>query len=77
MNTLSWNCRGLGNPRTVNALKKLVQAEAPSLVFLMETKLPLKSMKRMSNIKHSLGLTQGLVVPSKGRIGGIALLWKP
>ena len=77
MNTLSWNCQGFGNPRTVNALKKLVQAEAPSLVFLMETKLPLKSMKRMSNIKHSLGLTQGLVVPSEGKSGGIALLWKP
>ena len=77
MNSLSWNCRGLGNPRTVNALKKLVQAEAPSLVFLVETKLPLKSMKRMSNIKHSLGLTQGLVVPSEGKSGGIALFWKP
>ena len=77
MNTLSWNFWGLGNPCIVNALKKLLQAEALSLVFLMETKLPLKSMKRMSNIKHSLGLTQVLVVPSEGRSGGIALLWKP
>ena len=77
MNTLSWNYWGLGDPRTINALKKLVQAEAPSLVLPMETKLPLKSMKRMSNINHSLGLTQGLVVPSEGKSGGIALLWKP
>ena len=77
MNTLSWNCRGLRNARTVNALKKIVQAEDPSLVFLMETKLPLKAMKRMSNIKNSLGLTQGLVVPSEGKSGGLALLWKP
>ena len=67
---------GAWEPCTINALKKLVQAEAPNLAFLMETKLPLKSMKRMSNIKHSLGLTQGLVVPSEGRSGGIALLWK-
>ena len=77
MNTLSRNCQGLWNPRTVNALKKIVQAEDPSLVFLMETKLPLKAMKRMSNIKNSLGLTQGLVVPSEGKSGGLALLWKP
>lgn len=53
MNTLSWNYQGLRNPHTVNALKKIVQAEDPSLVFLMETKLPLKAMKRMSNIKNS------------------------
>ena len=77
MNTLSWNYQGLRNPHTVNALKKIVQAEDPSLVFLMETKLPLKAMKRMSNIKNSLGLTQGLVVPSEGKSGGLALLWKP
>ena len=38
--------------------------------------LPLKAMKRMSNIKNSLGLTQGLVVPSEGKSGGLALLWK-
>jgi len=36
---------GFRNPHTVNALKKIVQAEDPSLVFLMKTKLPLKAMK--------------------------------
>ena len=77
MNTLSWNCRGLGNPRTVNGLKKIVQIEAPSLVFLMETKLPRRAKNRMSNIKNSLGFTQGLVVPIEGKSGGLALLWKP
>ena len=65
------------NPRTVNALKKIVQVETPSLVFLMETKLPQKAKNRMSNIKNSLGFTQGLVVPSEGKSGGLALLWKP
>ena len=77
MNTLSWNYWRLGNPRTVNALKKIVQVETPSLVFLMETKLPQKAKNRMSNIKNSLGFTQGLVVPSEGKSGGLALLWKP
>ena len=77
MNTLSWNCRGFGNSRIIKALNMLVLAGAPSLVFLMETKLPQKAMKRMSNIKNSLGLTQGLAVPSVGKSGGLALLWKP
>ena len=31
----------------------------------------------MSNIKHSLGLTQGMVIPSDGKSGGLALPWKP
>ena len=31
----------------------------------------------MSNIKYLLGLTQGRAVPSEGRSGGRALLWKP
>ena len=43
----------------------------------MEAKLPLKAMKRMFNIKNSLGLTQGMIVPSEGKSGGLSLLWKP
>ena len=39
MNLLSWNCRGLGNLWTVNALKEVVKKEDPKIVFLMETKL--------------------------------------
>jgi len=58
---------------TVNALRKIVQFEALGLVFLMETKLPLRAKNRMSNIKNSLGLTQGLVVLSDGKSGGLAL----
>ena len=30
----------------------------------------------MSDIKHSLGLTQGMV-PSDGKSGGLSFLWKP
>ena len=77
MDTLSWNCQELENPHTVNVLKKIVQAEAPNLVFFMETKLPQKAMKQMSDIKHSLGLTQGMVVSSEGKSGGLGFLWKP
>jgi len=39
MRCLSWNCWGLGNPRTVRGLRLLVKNNKPDLVFLMETKL--------------------------------------
>lgn len=73
MSTLAWNCRGLGNRRTVHALKKVVSSEDPIFIFLMETKLVILEM---ISIKESLKRTQGLVVPRKGRSGGLALLWK-
>ena len=42
MNCLSWNCRGIGNSRTVRALHSLVQQYNPNIVFLMETKIGAK-----------------------------------
>ena len=39
MSLLSWNCQGLGNLRTINALAKVVNKEESIIVFLMETKL--------------------------------------
>uniref|UniRef100_A0A2N9GI95 Reverse transcriptase domain-containing protein n=1 Tax=Fagus sylvatica TaxID=28930 RepID=A0A2N9GI95_FAGSY len=37
MNCLAWNCHGLGNPRTVQELARLVRAQDPTVVFLIET----------------------------------------
>jgi exonuclease III len=39
MKIISWNCQGLGNPKTVRAFKKLMQTHQPDIIFLMETKL--------------------------------------
>ena len=44
MSAISWNCRGLGNPLTVNALQKVVLEKDPTLVFLMETKFDVLEM---------------------------------
>ena len=49
MNLLSWNCRGLGNPRSVNALKEVIRIEKPKIVFLMETKLDRDWMKNVGD----------------------------
>ena len=44
----------------------------PKLVFLLETKL---KNKRTEKVKYILGFLNGLIVPSRGRSGGLALLW--
>ena len=72
MNSLGWNCRGLGNPRSVRVLHDLVRRWAPKIVFLSETKL---RTKRMERIRDRIGFANGLFVPSLGRSGGLALLW--
>ncbi|XP_042954568.1 uncharacterized protein LOC122290977 [Carya illinoinensis] len=48
MKILSWNCRGLGNPQTVQYLGMLIKEKKPELVFLMETKLSYTKACRIS-----------------------------
>ena len=61
MNSLYWNCRGLGKPQSVHALHDLVQRWDPRIVFLLETKL---KKKRMERVRDRLGFANGLLVPS-------------
>ena len=42
-------------------------------MFLLETKL---KKKRMERVRDRLGFANGLLMPSRGRSGGLALLWK-
>jgi hypothetical protein len=44
MSVLSWNCRGLGNPKTVRDLHRMVKEKGTELVFLMETKMQNKKV---------------------------------
>lgn len=73
MNIISWNCRGLGIPQSIRALTKLVRAEAPLLIFLMETKAKVPDVARLQT---KLDYTQGIIVLSDGKSEGLALLWK-
>ncbi|XP_042974662.1 uncharacterized protein LOC122306298 [Carya illinoinensis] len=73
MKTISWNSRGLGNPRGVRTLRDLVRREDPEVLFLMETKM---SSWQMERIRVSMGFGCCFTVPSEGRSGGLALLWK-
>ena len=71
MSLLNQNCRELGNQRTVNALKKIIKAQVPNLVFLMETK---SNIDQMEYVCDQCQFKNGLFVPSDGSSGGLALL---
>jgi hypothetical protein len=45
MKILSLNCRGLGNPCTVTELHEILKTEEPKIVFLMETRLRVRSLE--------------------------------
>ena len=69
---LSWNCQGLGNPRAVRDLCRLVKEKKLHLVFLMETKL---QAYRLEKIRCRTRFESVFAVNSIGRSGGLALLW--
>lgn len=72
-----WNCRGLGNLRTVRALKKLLFDKDPGCVFLSETR---KKDSEMNYFRNMHGYTNVFAVSCIGegrrRAGVLALLWK-
>lgn len=73
MSVCSWNCRGLGNHRSIQFLLDSVVHKQPNSIFLCET-LSLKS--RLDYVKSILGFEGCLVVEARGHSGGLALLWK-
>ena len=52
---------------------EIVQAEGPKIVFLSET---WPSRKHMEKVKKELEFDGLFIVPSDGKGGGLALLWK-
>jgi hypothetical protein len=70
---LSWNCRGLGNPRTVRDLCHLVKTKQPSLLFLMET---ISERQKLERLWVQLGFVGMFAMDPVGRSGGLALFWK-
>ena len=54
-------------------LSHLVGVKVPKIVFLMETK---QSVEEMRNIKEDLQYHAIFTVPSLGRSGSLAMIWK-
>lgn len=73
MSTLFWNCRGLGNPLTIQTLLDLVQMKKPMFVFLMETMI---DHGRIDSIRAKMQYEGLFTVAGPGHGGGIALIWK-
>jgi len=72
MKLLSWNCQGLGNPLTIQALKVMVACDKPDFVFLMETK---KDKHFVSKIQRKFKFSHSFVKDPVGLKGGLALFW--
>ncbi|XP_045797508.1 uncharacterized protein LOC123891638 [Trifolium pratense] len=74
---MAWNCQGLGNPRTVRALRKLIANNKPDIIFLMETKLHNISPQFTNNFAASYSFyhVDCTLNGDKGRSGGLILLW--
>uniref|UniRef100_A0A803P924 Reverse transcriptase domain-containing protein n=1 Tax=Cannabis sativa TaxID=3483 RepID=A0A803P924_CANSA len=73
MSCLSWNCRGLENPRAKQFLLDLVFQKKPNILFICET---LCNKASMEGIRAHLGFEGSFVVEARGHSGGLALLWK-
>ena len=73
MKLLSWNCQGLGNPRTGRSLHKIVREQAPTVCFLMETRLDKDGFEKLYG---DLPFPNRIVVKYPDSGGGLALIWK-
>ena len=73
MTILAWNCRGMGSALAVRTLADEVSSKDPLLVFLSETKT---GESRMKGIRNKVDYMQGITVPSDGKSGGLAMMWK-
>jgi len=72
----SWNCQGLGNPRTVRRLGEISKKYDPDIIFIMESKNPndvvLKKLEHL-RLKYDC---HHLVPPTGHGAGGLGLFWK-
>lgn len=73
MKIISWNCRGLGSPRTIPSLKYLVRVYKPNILFICET---ISITNKTEELKYILGYNCCFSVERQGRSGGLALYWK-
>lgn len=71
MSFLSWNCRGSGGS-IISMLKKYLRSTRAVLAFISETRCNEEvALTRISE----LPLTNSVVVPSRGRSGGLWMIW--
>ena len=57
MKIVSWNCRGLGNPKKVQIMKGIIKDVRPSILYIQETKLGDAEMISITNRFWYQGVT--------------------
>lgn len=76
MKIISLNCRWLGNPQTVRALKKIISLENLDMIFIMETKRKDYKLFQLSNIGNLDCLAAvSCAMEGKHRVVGLSCLW--
>lgn len=70
---LSWNVRCLGQPQTIRYLKNSLRQAQLQLLFLIETKV---NTRRMKKIRRKCGFLNGIDVDVEGLRGRLSLGWK-
>ncbi|XP_062028694.1 uncharacterized protein LOC133744637 [Rosa rugosa] len=70
---LAWNCRGLNNTETQDALVSIVRHQNPSLVFLSET---LAAPDLLTTVQRRIGFDGVVCAPKDDDCRGLALFWR-
>lgn len=77
MKIFSWNCRGLGSPRAVRVLLRLMRIEKPRVMFIMDSGLKKEEVQHIITRSDFEGCFS---VDCRGigreKEGGLILLWK-
>ena len=73
MKLVSWNCRGLGNPSKIEAVKDLLKASPLDILMLQETKIEGQALLEIS--KKKWNKSSGKAVSARGTSGGLSTLW--
>lgn len=72
MKLISWNCRGIGNPRFLRHVINMCRQFRPDVLVLLETRA---NSAYASRLPESLGFQNHFRVPSEGFSGGIWVFW--
>eukprot|EP00253_Pinus_taeda_P031381 PITA_31381 len=69
MKLVSWNCRGLGNPAKIEAVKDLLKSEPTDILLLQETKIAGQALLEIS--KSNWKKSSSIAVNARGSSGEI------
>ena len=75
MKVITWNIRGLNNPRKQQILENRLKMEKIDICFIQETKCNMDKMEIIS--KKYWNNYKFLIIDSQNMMGGILILWKP